>query len=72
MRPSTVTPDAALLTVDQVATRLSCHANSVRTLLASGALPAVRLGRHLRVAPSALEAFIAAGGAPRIRGTNGE
>ena len=55
---------AEALSVAQVAQRLGVHANTVRTLIHSGALPALRLGparsRQLRVLARDLEDFIAA------------
>lgn len=50
----------ALLTVSDVAERLSVSTDTVRRYLRSGELPAVRLTRDWRVEPAALEAFVAA------------
>ena len=49
----------ALLTVEQAATRLAVSQRTVRRLVASGQLPAVRLGRLVRVSPVMLEAYLA-------------
>lgn len=48
---------AHLLTAEQVAERYQLPVSQIYRLARSGALPAVRLGRYYRFAPSALEAF---------------
>jgi excisionase family DNA binding protein len=56
-------PTDPLLTAADVAARLGVHTNTVYTLMAGGALPVVHLGsRTRRVASSALENWIQAGG----------
>ena len=52
----------ALLTVDAVAARLTCSAKTVRRLIASGDLEAVRIGpagRLVRVSEKALTIYLA-------------
>lgn len=54
------TPDAApLLNLGQTAQRLGIGESTVRKLVRSGALPAVKLGRRLLFEPAALGEFIA-------------
>lgn len=48
----------ALWTVSQAARHLSLHPSTVRRLVASGALPALRLGpRSIRIDAAAIEKF---------------
>lgn len=57
-------PDIAkdrLLTVDQVAARLSTSTRFPRRLIAERRITFVRVGRNVRIPESALEAFIRAG-----------
>jgi excisionase family DNA binding protein len=51
-----------LLRVGDVAARLSLRRATVYRLIRDGVLPAVHVGRVVRVPEPALEAFIAAGG----------
>jgi excisionase family DNA binding protein len=54
----------AVLTTDEVATAyLRCHVETVRALINSGQLPAVKVGRHFRIRRQDVEAFLA--GDPR-------
>lgn len=55
-----------LLTVPEVAERLSISRRAAYSLVERGGLASVRIGRNVRVAPEALEAFIAAGGEPLV------
>ena len=48
-----------LYTVQEVANLLGVHAETVRRLIHSGGLPAVRVGRVLRVEEEALERYLA-------------
>lgn len=50
---------AALLTVDEVSARLAVSPRTVRQLVATRRLAAVRVGRLVRVRPEALAAYIA-------------
>jgi excisionase family DNA binding protein len=45
------------LTIKEVANVLSCHWQTVRSLINDGKLPAFRVGRHVRVAKIDLLAF---------------
>jgi excisionase family DNA binding protein len=52
---------AQLLTIRQVARLLSVTPRTIRTYVASGDLPAVRIGgKHLRIAEDVLDAFLRA------------
>lgn len=51
-----------LLSVPRVARRLDVPHHRVYDLVRAGILPAVHLGRQVRVCPEALEKFIAEGG----------
>lgn len=48
-----------LLTVTEVATRLHLSRSAAYNLIANHALPAVRIGRSVRVRPGTLERWIA-------------
>lgn len=54
-----------LLRVREVATRWECHQGVIYRLIETGDLRCVRIGRLVRVPESALDEFIAAGGAKR-------
>ena len=54
-----------LLTVRQVADHLALHPQTVRKLIARGAIPSSRIGRAIRVEEGDLAAFIRAGGSAR-------
>jgi excisionase family DNA binding protein len=53
-----------LLTVADVAALLKVHPLTVRRWIASGRLPAVKLGKSYRITPSAYRQLIAAAPAP--------
>jgi len=53
----TTTP-APLLTVDEAAARLATGERFVRRLIAERRIVFVRIGRHIRIPVSAIEAFI--------------
>ncbi|WP_432000455.1 helix-turn-helix domain-containing protein [Streptomyces sioyaensis] len=50
-----------LLTVDEAAVRLATGARFVRRLIAERRIAFVRIGRHVRIPASAVEAFIQEG-----------
>ena len=52
------TDPSALLTIDDVAARLRVNERSVRRYIAAGDLEAIHLGRAVRVAPAALDAYL--------------
>lgn len=52
----------ALLGAPEVALRLNVSTARVWELIRTGVIPAVRLGRQVRVCPAALEDFIETGG----------
>ena len=56
-RPASI---ARLLTIDEVAEILNVSTRTVRRLIDSGALPAHRLGRLVRIADRDLAVFLAA------------
>jgi len=56
-----MTPNA-LLTIDDVAARLSATRARAYELVRRGTLPGVRIGRQVRVHPQALEEWLRAGG----------
>lgn len=56
-----------LLTVDQVAERLNVGPRFVRRLIHERRIEVRHLGRHVRIAESAVEAFIDAGVVPALR-----
>jgi excisionase family DNA binding protein len=47
-----------MLKVEEVAERLSLPASQVRRLIKLGSLPAIRIGRRLRVSEEALVGFV--------------
>ena len=49
------------LTVREAAEAISCHPNTVYELIASGKLPALRLGRKILVSRIELEKWVANG-----------
>ena len=53
--------DRPLLSVRDVAARLAVSELTVRRLIEAGSLPAVRVGRQLRIDPDELEAFLREG-----------
>ena len=53
----TVTP--TLLTTDELALRLGCGSSTARSLVASGEVASVRIGRLRRVPVSAADAYVA-------------
>ena len=48
---------ATYLSVDQIRERLGFHPESIRRLIRLGKLPALRIGRRLRINVADLEAF---------------
>ena len=50
-----------LLTVEEAAERLDTSVRFLRRLIAERRIAFVRVGRHVRIDPANLEAFIAAG-----------
>ncbi|HEX3804136.1 MAG TPA: helix-turn-helix domain-containing protein [Solirubrobacteraceae bacterium] len=50
--------DDPLLTVDEVASRLSLSTATVWKMLRAGELPARRIGRTYRIVPTELEAWL--------------
>jgi len=54
-------PTDPLLTVDEAAARLATGARFVRRLIAERRIVFVRIGRHVRIPASAVEAFIQEG-----------
>jgi excisionase family DNA binding protein len=59
--PAQCGPADQLLTVEAVAERMSTSVRFVRRLIAERRIEFVKIGRHVRISESALEAFIAAG-----------
>lgn len=59
-----------LLKVYRVAQLLDATERHVRKLIADGDLPAIRIGRQLRVSEEALEAWIKAGGSRKSDGAS--
>jgi excisionase family DNA binding protein len=59
--PAQCGPADQLLTVEAVAERMSTSVRFVRRLIAKRRIEFVKIGRHVRISESALEAFIAAG-----------
>lgn len=57
-----------LLTAKEVATHLNVSRSFAYTLIQTGQIPAVRLGRSVRVRPQDLEAYIASNTSIGIRG----
>jgi excisionase family DNA binding protein len=53
-------PVTKLRTIDETAELFGTSSRSVRRLIASGALPAIRLGRCVRIADDDIAAFLAA------------
>ncbi len=51
----------SLLTVDEAAERLSTKPRFIRRLIAEKRIPYVKLGSHVRIDSTDLDAFIAAG-----------
>jgi len=56
-----------LLTIQQVAQRGHLSGKTVRNLIHAGQLPAVRLGRQLRVHPDVAERFLREGTGPATK-----
>jgi excisionase family DNA binding protein len=56
-----VTVDNKLLTVEEAAERLGTSVRFARRLIAERRIAFVKVGRHVRIDPADLEAFIAAG-----------
>jgi excisionase family DNA binding protein len=50
-----------LLTVEQAAERLGTSVRFIRRLRTEGRIPVVKLGKHIRIDSTDLDAFIAAG-----------
>jgi excisionase family DNA binding protein len=51
-----------LLRISEIAKLLDCRNERVARLIREGILPAVRLGRQIRIDPHSLERFIETGG----------
>lgn len=51
--------DRPLLTVSELAVRLSVSKSMAFKLVATGAIPAVRIGRSVRIFPADLDAYLA-------------
>ena len=49
------------LTVEEVAERLRCNRNTAYALVASGAIPSVRVGRLIRIPVAGYEDYLAGG-----------
>jgi excisionase family DNA binding protein len=64
--PEATTLVDRLLTVDQVAERLNVGERFVRRLIQERRIEVRRLGKHVRIKESAVEAFIEAGTVPAI------
>ena len=56
-----------LLTVEEAADRLGTSVRFVRRLIAERRIAYVRVGRHVRICPADLDAFIAAGRVTALR-----
>jgi excisionase family DNA binding protein len=56
-----------LLTVEEAADRLGTSTRFVRRLVFERRIAFVKVGRHLRIAPADLDAFIAAGRIDALR-----
>ena len=56
-----------LLTVDEAAERLGTSTRFVRRLIFERRIAFVKVGRHVRIAPADLDAFVAAGRVDAIR-----
>ena len=59
--------DESLLTVSEVARQLRVSNARMYELVRAGLVPAVHLGRQVRIPLCALRSWIANGGAPRAR-----
>lgn len=58
-RGAAARPPGKLLTVEQTAERLAVCGKTVRRLVASGALPALRVGRAVRISEDDLRVYLA-------------
>jgi excisionase family DNA binding protein len=56
-----------LLTVEEAADRLGTSARFVRRLIFERRIAFVKVGRHVRISPADLDAFIAAGRVTALR-----
>ena len=56
-----------LLTVDQAAERLGTSGRFVRRLIFERRIAFVKVGRHVRIAPADLDAYVAAGRVDPLR-----
>jgi excisionase family DNA binding protein len=56
----------ALLTVDQAAERLATKPRFIRRLIAEKRIPYIKLGGHVRIEDTALDAFVEAGRVPPL------
>jgi excisionase family DNA binding protein len=68
--PAQCGPADQLLTVEAVAERMSTSVRFVRRLIAERRIEFVKVGRHVRISESVLEAFIAAGRVEPITADN--
>ena len=57
-----------LLTVDEAAERLGTSTRFVRRLIFERRIAFVKVGRHVRITPGDLDAYIAAGRVDALRG----
>lgn len=72
MSPSSPEPDEAYLTVAEVAQTLRLNQQTVRNWIDQGRLPALRIGRRVRIKRSDFERIVDAnyrGGAPAVAAT---
>ena len=67
-----VSPNLALLRVEEAAAVLQVSSKTVRRLLTHGDLKAIRIGRSVRIHSSGLKNLIARGGANEGRSGGGE
>lgn len=57
-----------LLTVDQAAERLGTSVRFIRRLRTEGRIPVIKLGKHIRIDSTDLDAFITAGRQEALNG----
>jgi len=64
-------PDYSLLTVAEVAKMLRLNPQTIRNWIDQGTLPAIRIGRRVRIKREDLEQLLAAGYAPAASRADG-